>query len=250
MLKRILAGESRMAARTLAVAVAAGLGGGSLFRSAGATRTSPLLWVSLGAAAGLCVYALGIIPRIRRILPHDDLRPPRPDVYHVLPETTAIRIGEDQLISCLSGPGPTLLEPDPASVGAFAVESIAALHPQHAAAVRRAGIGLLEAFGGRLPEFRLTLPIALQALERDRGASPENVEAELARRCRTDGLLALAIDALLPPHSQTPDWIAERGAVMLTAYLLLRMVADQEEADRLEEDFGASFAAEGVHTEG
>lgn len=147
-------------------------------------------------------------------------------------------ISEERLTAVLTRPRrlhPRQYERNP--VAGLIVESMAVSHRHHEQAVRDAGAFLLDLFRANDPDTPcLTLPVAMQVLQRDEARPVEELCSYLAETAKRDVLLGIAVNALVGRSvddggSSTDD---RREAVLRTLYLLLRMFEAQEEADELD----------------
>lgn len=146
-------------------------------------------------------------------------------------------ISEERLSVVLTRPQrrhPRQYERNP--VAGLIVESMAVSYREHEHAVREAGAFLLDLFRANDPDTPcLTLPVAMQVLQRDEARPVAQVCTHLAEAARRDVLLGIAVNALVS-RSVDGDGAADgrRDAVLRTLYLLVRMFQAQEEADALD----------------
>jgi hypothetical protein len=128
---------------------------------------------------------------------------------------------------------------DGSPVAALVVESLAAIHPEHAEAVRDAAwflCALLDSHDQN-GTAALRAPIATHTFSAERHTSAETMQRHLAQLPERDLLLGVAAQALLrrpvdEPTRQRSQ--AEHDAVRHALYLLLRMFETQEDSEALE----------------
>lgn len=158
-----------------------------------------------------------------------------------------MRISEERLSKVLTrgDHGRGLIERNP--VAALIVEAMAAAHLKHGDEVKAAGALFCDLVGANEDDAtRLSLPVAIQVLNRDEAVPVGRMRAHLAELAGRDLLLGMSVHALFGGSGigKRRRHHRDRDAVVRTIYLLVRMFEAQEEADELERAVGLGEPSE------